>query len=240
MRRCVLFLCFFTVVTFLQAQRFRDRNRPITMRGSVGIPKPLTSRVFRTAFDGLYEGAFSANIRIAGNFFAGAGYQFTLLQNNKDIFRLISPPNLPGFYLSYNTRFNSHAPYINVGVDKFFSKNGYMSYSVKMGLATVKYTNVNPDSSIANQPFVPYTFSSGLIQPEVAVNFLAGTSLAFNFYFNYTSLMVKFDPKAPRFAHFEEISTRVNSRGERKELKNDHVMSWFSFGFGFNILLGRK
>jgi hypothetical protein len=47
---------------------------------------------------------------------------------------------------------------------------------------------------------------------------------------SYTTLLYYYDPKAPRFAHFGEI----------KNASNNYVMSWLNFGFGFNVLLGKK
>ena len=93
-----------------------------------------------------------------------------------------------------------------------------------------QYRNVVQDSAVENLPFVPTNFSCPFIQPEVSINFIVEPRLSFSVMMSYTTLLYYYDPKAPRFAHFGEI----NSAG------NNYVMSWLNFGFGFNVLLGKK
>ena len=135
-----------------------------------------------------------------------------------------------GIDLSYDTRLVGHGLFVKLGIDKFFKDKSYMSYSINSGFMLANYNNVIRDSSIENQPFVPTSFSAPIIQPEVSVNFIVEPRLAFSVLLSYTTLFYHYDPKAPRFANFSQVSSA----------SNNYVMSWFNIGFGFTILLGSK
>jgi hypothetical protein len=92
------------------------------------------------------------------------------------------------------------------------------------------YFNVNADTSNANKPFVLKDFSAPFVQPEVSLNFIVEKHLSFSLMLSYTTLFYKFDPKAPRFAQFQEI----------KSSSNNYFMGWMNIGFGFHILLDKK
>jgi hypothetical protein len=218
----IFFLLGFASTAVAQKEK---RNADFTIRGCLGIPKTLTSQMFRTSFTGIYEGALSANIRLFDNFFMGAGYQNTLLRNNDFLrykyFKVVIP---------YNTRLLCHGGFVKFGYDQFFSNKGYMTYGLNTGYMFCEYRNVNNDTSDANTPAGVPSFGAGFIQPEFAVNFRTDGNVSFSLFLSYTTLFSNFNPRAPRFNHFPEVS----------EKKNRHPMSWFNFGFGFNVLIPRK
>jgi hypothetical protein len=232
MKRIFLLLILLMLDEQLAAQR-EPRNARTTIRGNIGIPKPITSGMYRRSFTGVYEMNLSVNMRLFGNIFAGLGYQNSNFQNNKKVFVLYTPPpgsKFEGHEVSYKTRINGHAGFIKIGADKFFSDKGYMSYSLNTGMIQCDYINVVHDSAVENLPFIPTKFNAPFIQPEMSVNFIVEPRLSFCVMLSYTTLFYRFDPRAPRFAHIDAVS------GSR----NKFNMSWFNLGFGFNILLGKK
>lgn len=225
-----LFLASLLVLTgFLNAQEkiTNKQNAPYTIRGNIGIPRTVSSQMFRTCFNGVYEGNLSFNARLFGGFFAGIGYQNTHFQNNKFLQFKYFNANVP-----YNTRIMAHTGFVKIGVDKFYSESGYMSYSLNSGFILANYMNVNADTSRLNRPYGPLSFSAPYVQPEISVNFIVDEKkqLALSIMLAYTTVFANFDPKAPRFNHFEEVSKK----------NNRYVMSWFNIGFGFTVLINKK
>jgi hypothetical protein len=210
------------------------QNSKITIRGCVGIPKTISSRMFHTCFNGIYEANLSGNVRLFGNFYVGLGYQNTFFQNNKQVFMFYTPnpskaQQVSGT-LSYNTKLMNHAGFIRLGFDKFFSDHAYMSYAINSGLIYGQYTNIVVDSSAENMPFVAKNFIAPYIQPEASINVVVDEHLSFSFLLSYATLIYKFDPKAPEFAHFEAV----------KGKSNNYFMSYLTIGVGFHVLLGKS
>jgi hypothetical protein len=227
MKKGIAFFFFVVPLLFL-SQKIDKQNARFTLRGNVGIPRVISSAMYRTAFSGLYEGNISFNMRVSGNFFAGLGYDNSHFQNDKDIFRF----RYFNVTIPYNTRLNHHAGFLKLGYDKFFSQTGYVSYALNSGLMFSEYLNVNEDTSRANRPYGPKRFTAPYIQPEFSANFIVNEkqNLAFSFMIAYTTQFANFDPKAPRFNQFEEVSQKRNS----------YLMSWLTVGFSFHILFKEK
>jgi hypothetical protein len=217
----------------MSSQEKEKKNALVTIRGNIGIPKSISSQMFRTSFNGVYETNLSVCARLFSNFHAGLGYQNSHFQNNKKIFVFYSVPpgqQTSGHSLSYNTRLLCHAGFVRLGYDKFFSEKGYMSFALNTGVLYGKYLNVIRDSSAFNMPFVSTDFTTQYLQPEISINFIAEKLLSFSVMISNTYLFHHFDPKAPRFNHFREINTT----------RNRSNISWLNLGFGFNILLNDK
>ncbi|MBI2723226.1 MAG: hypothetical protein HYX39_13715 [Bacteroidetes bacterium] len=228
MRKFLSIFCLLLAITFLGQDNFANKqNALVTIRGNIGIPRTVSSQMFRTCFAGVYETNLSVNIRIAGNFFVGMGYQNSYFQNNKFLKFKYFNASIP-----YNTRIAQHAGFIKLGTDKFFSPTGYMSYSLNAGLLQLNYTNVNADTNKLNRPYGFTKFISPYVQPEMSVNFIVDEkqTMSLSIILSYTTLFSHFDPKAPRFNQFEEINGK----------KNNYYMTWFNIGFGFTVLINKK
>jgi hypothetical protein len=183
--------------------------------------------MFRTSFSGVYEADLSVNVRLFGNFFAGLGYQNSHFQNNKFLKFQYFNASIP-----YNTRITGHGGFLKLGTDKFFSPTGFMSYALNSGLMQLNYTNVNADTNKLNRPYGPTVLLTPFVQPQMAVNFIVDEkqTMALSIMLSYTTLFSSFDPRSPRFNHFEEISKKSNR----------YTVSWFNIGFGFTVLINKK
>jgi hypothetical protein len=219
----------FIFSSFIGFSQPRKRVAPVTVRGVIGIPRSVSSQMFRTSFSGVYEGNLSVNVRLFTNFFAGVGYQNSFFQNNKKVFVYYTAPQGQSttVSLSYNTKLMGNAGFIKIGYDQLFER-GYFSYSINTGYMRLSYNNVHADTASENKPFVGLDFGSAYVQPEIAVNFIADRAVSFSIFLGYTTLFYKYDPKAPRFAHVAEV----------KDSKNNYYMGWINIGFGFNIHIG--
>lgn len=210
---------------FVFSQKEGQENALFTIRGNIGIPRVIGSQMFRTSFAGLYEGNLSVNVKLFNNFFVGAGYQNTQFQNNKFLKFQYFNASIP-----YNTRLLCSGAFVKLGYDKFFSDKGYASFSLNSGLMLNNYFNVNADTSLSNRPYGITDFSAPYVQPEVSINFIVEKHLAFSIMLSHTTMISRFDPKAPRFAQFQEV----------KDTRNGAYMNWINIGFGFTVLLDKK
>lgn len=216
---CTLFcLCGFS-------QKADQRNALFTIRGNIGIPKPISSSMYRKSFTGLYEANLSLNLRLFGNVYIGIGYQNTHMQNNKFLKQQVFNASIP-----YNTRLMGHGAFFKLGYDQFFSEKGYVSYSLNSGYMLCNYFNVNADTTANNRPYQGLKFGAPYLQPEISVNLLVEGNMSFSFLLSYTTLLYRFDARAPRFNQFYEI----------RSASNNYLMTWINFGVGFTVLINQK
>jgi hypothetical protein len=226
-----LFILIFCIPLLYQAQEKKKKNPRISLRGNIGIPRIIGSKMFRTAFNGIVETGVSTNIILTDNFFIGAGYQYTNFQVNKKEWSA-SVINATGGTVTsvfYKTTLEVNSGYIKLGYDYFFSDIGFVSYALNMGYSSGAYGRVIANADPANQPWPGARFSAPYIQPELAFNFLAEKKISFSFMLSYTTLLYRFDARAPQFNHVGPI----------KEAKNRANMNWINIGIGFNIFLGK-
>jgi len=222
--RALLFIALLLATSY-SAQNKQKELADFSITGNFCIPSILSSDMYRTSFDGIYEMNLSVNKAMGGGFFGGLGYQNVLFQNDEGLKYAYFNASIP-----YNTRLMGNGVFARFSYVRFFSAIGYMSYSMHAGYMMSHYYNVNADTSEANRPYGAQKFNAPYLQPELAVNFIVDKTISFGVILSYTTLFSKFDPKAPRFNQFEEISSQ----------SNNYVMSWLNFGFNFNVLLHRK
>lgn len=223
--RAFLLAILLTLTSVALSQKTDQRNARFTVRGNIGIPKAISSKMFRTSFAGLYEGNLSGNMRMFDNFYIGVGYQNSHFQNNRFLRQQVFNARVP-----YDTRCVANGAFIRLGYDKFFSENSYVGYALNTGYAMCNYLNINADTSLANRPYGPEKFNAVFLQPEMSVNFIVDQTMAFSFFFSYNTLLSKFNPRSPRFNQFQEVSS----------VGNRYVMSWLTLGVGFSILIKEK
>ena len=114
--RFVTIVIFILLSSSFWGQKRNKENALVTIRGNIGIQKPLSSQMFRKSFAGLYEGNVSINLRMFGNFYAGAGYQNSHFKNNASLKFVYFNASIP-----YNTRLIGHGAFLKLGYDQFFS-----------------------------------------------------------------------------------------------------------------------
>jgi hypothetical protein len=215
------------VQLFSFSQKVEKENALFTIRGSANIPRTVSSMMFRHSFSGIYQVNLSANYKMAGNFFVGLGYQNALFRNHK-AFIVYQAPNGA---IPYQTQMVQNAAFLNLGFDQYFSKTGYMSYSLNSGMMFCHYTDVVPDTSLANRPYGAVRFATPYVQPEMGVNFIIdeNETMTLNILLSYTTMFSQFDPRAPRFNQMAAVYIK----------RNNYFMSWMSIGLGFHVLIGK-
>src|SRR5689334_9085425 len=118
--RSTLILLVLALPAFVFSQGRGQYNSRFTLRGNIGIPKPISSQMYAKSFTGFAETNFSANLRVFDNFYAGVGYQYSHFQNNKKVFVYYTPPvgsPYEGLDLSYDTRLVGHGLFVKLGID---------------------------------------------------------------------------------------------------------------------------
>ncbi len=226
--RLFYFLLVLMLSLFGVAQK--KENTAYTIRGAIGIPKTVSSRLFSSAFKGVVEGNLSVNAKVFKHFYVGLGYQGSFFENNKIIFvnQVSAKASIP-----YDTKLLLNSGFLKIGYDYFFSERGYVSTGLNIGYTSANYKNVLSDSSLSNQPFIGPQFSTPFVQPEFSINFLTDEDALVNFsiLIAYNNLFYRFDPKAPRLAQFKPMSDFYQQN------RNKYIMSWINIGFGFNVLI---
>ena len=223
MRFASVFLIFFAFQSL--SQNKGKEVSDFVIHGNVSIPNPVSSEMYRTAFDGIYEANLVVSKKVAEYFLLGAGYQSVLFQNDERFKYAYFNASIP-----YNTRLQDHGLFLRFTYARYSSAKIFLDYSVNAGVSFLNYYNINADTSAVNKPYGAQKFTAPFLQPEFSLNFLVEHNLSFSFNLSYTTLFSNFDPKAPRFNQFEEISVA----------SNNYFMSWINFGFGFNVLLSTK
>lgn len=231
--RWLLVLIVLLVSGSFYCQQKPNVNALFTIRGQVGIPKGVGSQMFSTSFKGIYEANISANYRLFANVTAGLGYHNNQFINNKRIFVQYTVPanqKTGGGALTYETRMVTQGGFVRLGYDKFFSDIGFASFALNSGIMSGVFKKVIPDTSAANKPLVAPSFNAPYVQPEISINFITEKLLSFSIFMSYTTVFYKFDPKAPRFNHINEV----------RDSRNNYPMNWINIGFGFAVLIDTK
>lgn len=228
MKAFLISFLFFTSF-FGLAQETQKENSNVTIRGYIGIPRAVGSKMFSKAFRGIYETSLNVNFKIVKNIFVGLGYFNNLFEANPTVFVKYKAPSKKGggTTIPYDTQMSNNGAYIKIGYDKFVTDEIYTTVSLNTGYMFSNYSRVIPDSSTANQPFTKTNFGAIFLQPELSAHFITEKRLSFSLNLGHTTLLKKFDPKAPRFNHVQEI----------RDKKNNAPMNWLSISFGFAILI---
>lgn len=210
-------------------QEIQKESANITIRGYVGIPRAVGSKMFSKAFRGVYETSLNINFKIVKNTFVGLGYFNNLFEANPTVFVKYQAPAKKGggATIPYDTQMSNNGAYIKVGYDKFVTQEIYTTVSVNTGYMFSNYSRIIPDSSSANQPFVKSNFGAIFFQPELSAHFITEKILSFSLNIGHTTLFKKFDPKAPRFNQVQEV----------RDMRNNAPMNWLSISFGFAVLI---
>lgn len=237
--RKIAFICFLLpVVGIGQDEATLPMNEKVNARFVIkvdaGIPKPITSELFRKSFNGFYDASVSLNLRTINNFYFGVGYENLFFKCNAIIRQQVSTNS--AVTVPYDTRILADAPFVTLSYDKYFKPASYASFGINYGYILGRFTNVIDDTTGANLPSVPKGFNAQFIKPEASLNFVDKENqwIAFKVFMAYTTIIYKYDPKAPRLNQFDF----EDHKGEN--FTNRYFVSWITFGFGLNILLGRN
>lgn len=214
----------------------QKENSRFVIKVDAGVPKTITSTLFRKSFNGFYDASVSFNIRTAGNFYFGIGYQNVFFKANAALKMKTVTNSTVAF--SYDTRVLGNCPFATLSYDRWIKDNAYVTYGLSYGFIQAKYTSVFDDSSAKNMPFITKGFSAQYIRPSINWNFIDRDNpwISFKVFIAYTTVLYKYDPRAPRLAHLE-LGTNDNPP---KLYSNKYYMSWLTVGFGLNFLIGKS
>jgi hypothetical protein len=189
-----------------------------SLRGNVSIPKVVSSNAFRNSFSGVMAGDMNISYKLTSDFFVGLGYSYAYYKSQK-VFR---DQNL-------NANMQSQNGYLKLGFDKFFSDNGFATFSINTGYNFNKYSGVVYKNDTLKGKY-PKEFASAFIEPMIGLYFIVDPNFAIGGHISYNYNFSKFDPTYPGFDKYFEYS----------KVKNNWNMSMITLGFGFYYGLTRK
>lgn len=187
-----------------------------SIRGNIGIPKALSSTMFRHSFTGIATIDGSVNYNLFSGYIIGIGYSYTYYGCQK-YFRDPLKDNI-------QTNLQTQNGYLTVGYNHFFSDRGFSVISANMGLNYGQYKGVRyKHDSIVGQ--YPTNFTTAFIEPKYSLYFIVDKNFAIGGYLSYTYSFTKFNP----------LQSQLNEWGPYgyNSLPNKWNMSLITLGFGF-------
>lgn len=218
---------FLNILLICYLSSFSQDNIPklpkFLIRANVGIPKVASSKQFRTSFTGVITADASVNYKLFSNFFVGLGYSYTYFKCQK-YFRDPLRDNI-------NTNLQVQNGYLKLGYDKFFSDNGFATFSVNMGYSTGEYRSIRykNDSLIGKYPT---SYVTGFIEPMVGLYFIVDPNFAIGGHLSYNYSFTQFNPLSPQFNQW--------GPSDYTKLSNKWNISMITLGFGFYYGLAKK
>jgi hypothetical protein len=187
-------------------------------RGNVSIPKVVSSNALRNSFSGVMSADMNISYKMTSDFFVGLGYSYTYYKSQK-VFR---DQNL-------NANMQSQNGYLKLGFDKFFSDNGFTTFSINTGYNFNQYKGVVYKNDSLKGKY-PTEFAGAFIEPVIGIYFIVDPNFAIGGHISYNYNFSKFDPTYSGFDKYFEYS----------KVKNNWNMSMINLGFGFYYGLTRK
>jgi hypothetical protein len=200
-----------------------DKTLPrVSVRGTVTIPRNVSSGAFRASFLGLYDAGLNFNVRLFGNFTVGLGYNSSMF-NCSQIFKNIG----------LSTRLQVHDGVFRIGFDKFRSDTRFLSVGLCTGYSYNQYTSVAAPHDSLNGRY-PSFFSGFFVRPEISINFLVEDNFAFGATLAYNYRMYYYDPAYNAFDQYGDYDRNQHTyKINTVTYKNKSPIGWLSFGFCF-------
>lgn len=194
-----------------------------SIRTNIGIPKIASSSQFRNSFSGVITADASVNYKVYSNFFIGLGYSYTYFKCQK-YFRDPLHDNI-------NTTLQMQNGYLKIGYDKFFSDNGFATFSLNAGYNVSEYRSVRYKNDSLRWKY-PTQFNSVFIEPMIGLYFIVDPNFAIGGHLSYNYNFSQFNPLNPQFNQW-------GPDGYTK-ISNKWNMSVVTLGFGFYYGLAKK
>lgn len=209
----LIFNCLFSL-----AQDKAPKLPHFSIRANVGIPKVTSSSAFRNSFSGVMTGDASLNCKLFADFFVGVGYSYTYYKSQ----RYFRERNI-------NTNMQSNNGYVKIGMDKFFSDNGFVTFSINAGYNSNSFQGIayKNDSLIGKYPT---RFTSSFVEPMIGLYFIVDPNFAIGGHVSYNYNFAQFNPAYPGFDKYFTYS----------KVSNNWNMSMITLGFGFYYGLTRN
>jgi hemolysin activation/secretion protein len=188
------------------------------VRGNVSIPKVVSSEAFRNSFSGVMAGDINVTYKLVSNFFVGVGYSYTYYKPQK-AFR---DQNI-------NTNMQSQNGYLKLGIDKFFSANGFATFSLNAGFNHNEFRGIKYKSDTLIGKY-PTQFNSSFVEPVIGLYFIVDPNFAIGGHLSYKNTIAQFNPSYPGMDKWFDYT----------KVKNNWSMSMITLGFGFYYGLVRK
>ncbi len=215
-------LCLYSFCGFSQDAPSKGPDLPrVAVRANLGIPKIISSEMYRNSFSGVFSGELGVSYKLFSNYIIGIGYNYNYFKAQR--------------YFRENNRINAsmqmQGGFLKLGYDHFFSPTAFTTVSLNMGYQTGKYYGlVFANDSLKG--YYPSQFANAYVEPMVGVYFIVDPNFAFGAHLSYSYNFEQYDPLSTGFNKFGP--TNYN------KLHNKWGMSMITLGFGFYYGLERK
>ena len=193
----------------------------VALRANIGIPKIVSSKMYRNSFSGVVAGEAGLSYKLFSNYFFGLGYTYTYFKAQR-YFRENS---------SVNASMQMQGGYLKLGYDHFFKPTAFTTISLNMGYQTGQYRGLK----FANDSLVgkyPTQFGNAYVEPMVGIYFIVDPNFTFGAHLSYSYNFEQFNAQNIGFDKFGP--TGYN------QFHNRWSMSMFTLGFGFYYGIQRK
>lgn len=187
-----------------------------SIRANVGIPKIASSAQFRNSFTGVITADASVNYKLFSDFFVGLGYSYTYFKCQK-YFRDPLRDNI-------NTTLQMQNGYLKIGYDKFFSDNGFATFSLNLGYNVSDYKSVRYKNDSLMGKY-PTQFKTAFIEPMIGLYLMVDPNFAIGGHLSYNYNFSQFNPLHPQFNQWGPYGYST--------LSNKWNISVVTLGFGF-------
>lgn len=210
-----------TLIVFLSFISLAQDAKIVAPRYSIrfncGIPKVISSQLFRNSFTGIVFGDANLNVKLFSNVFVGAGYTYTYLKTTPALSNL-------GVYTNMQTQ----QGYLKVGYDHYLSDNQFVSFSVNAGYGYSSYQGIKYlNDSLKNR--VPTYFNSSFVEPQIGFYMVNDDGIALGLNLGYNFNFYKFDSRAPVT---DKWLTNNNSLSNKWDISAIKLSLGLYYGFG--------
>jgi hypothetical protein len=192
-----------------------EKIHPFSIRISAGVPNPVSSELFRKSMIGIYEFNILAATRIGNYFYAGLGF------NNS----LLSLSNRTKY--SAKTKMQSYGVFGRIGYDYYHSNKVFSSFFINAGYKKGFYTGI---LNLDKKPQNP-NFEMAFFQPGYSINFFSEERLTLGFYIAGQMMFWKYNP--------EQLNLS-DSGIEITKYKNESNTGFWIIGLEMYIGLGKQ
>ena len=203
---------------FLKSQDGVPKLPRFSTRINCGIPKYVSSELLYSTFHGVLVADVNMNYRLFSNFFIGVGYSYSYSQAEKELRNQF-----------IHTHMETHNGFLKIGYDKFFSANGFASFSVNAGLNYTTFEGIMYKNDTLIGKF-PTQFVSHFLEPQIGIYYFVESHVAIGGNIGYNFNFTKFDSR------YSGTENRLNGQSK---MKNNWNISSINLSLGMYIGLGK-
>jgi len=208
------YLILFILISICGSLLAQNDKLPISVRGEVKLPVALSNKPLKTYMDEIAVLDVSAQFPVFYDFYIGLGVNY--------LFGKVDVIILPNYS---NANFQFFTPYLNLGMEKSVSENGFVNFGIKSGYALM---NFKGDVCVNNFNKPPYKESAFFVEPQAGYYLKVEEKFVFGLIVSVSNYFHEFSPERICLNEFDEDVLQMDAKG---------ITQFFNVGFGFSVFL---